>query len=525
MSDVIKEHLSLKENFIKVKHLIENSSDQHTITNSLNLVTTLENKIDIQIRQINPMSNIRNRRGIINGLGTMIKSLTGNLDQEDAEKYDKAISSISNNQDKVRSLLKQQITIIQKSSSTFETLTKNISLNQQILEKRIKQAEIITKQIQTNNTNSYGFFLGQILLSQFINAFQNIHDILENIEIAITFSKLNVFHSSIIDPKDLLNEIKQIGPHLIQSKLPFEATLENILLFEKIVEIKGYTKENKFFFIIEIPIVGLQNFVLYRLYPLPVPFNKKFQIIIPHNKYLILNEHTYALFDNECKEVATEKYICKENSPISITTEPPCEVQMLLYSKHPSNCQAFQTDVPSLKVQKLEREEWLLVSPQETVAVQQCGANKDNIPLQGTYILELNPGCTIQIQNFLIHSYHDSRTKFHNIELPKLTFDVNINPNTIDFQPFQLNSINLEELKNIQNTIALHQQSLQEMSKEPVIHYQKISLWTIFLYIGIFCLFSLSLYRKIQAQRKRKTTRHEKEDVEVEDTRQSQIMI
>ena len=39
---------------------------------------------------------VRKRRGLIDGLGTVVKSITGNLDHEDAAKYEEEISKIKN---------------------------------------------------------------------------------------------------------------------------------------------------------------------------------------------------------------------------------------------------------------------------------------------------------------------------------------------------------------------------------------------------------------------------------------------
>ena len=52
--------------------------------NSYNIIEGLESKILEQINQLNPKST-RQKRGIINGLGSIIKCLTGNLDNEDAK--------------------------------------------------------------------------------------------------------------------------------------------------------------------------------------------------------------------------------------------------------------------------------------------------------------------------------------------------------------------------------------------------------------------------------------------------------
>ncbi|XP_050307704.1 uncharacterized protein LOC126744374 [Anthonomus grandis grandis] len=500
VSDIIKEFKSLENHYFQLQSSIKNTSTNYNhFLNSFNLIASLKNKINIQITQINPFYSFsRTKRGLINGLGSIVKSLTGNLDQNDAERYDNAINTITNNENKVKTLLKEQITIIEKSSINFINISKNLTYNQQILEKHIRQIDTIIKQIQNNNTISYGYFTSQIILSQVINAFQNIYDILENVGIAITFSKLNIFHPSIVNPNDLLNEIMSITPHLTYNKLPFTATLENLLLFEKIIEIKSYIKENKITFIIQVPIVEIKNYVLYRLYPLPVPFKNTFQIIISPNKYLLLNEVSYIAFDTKCQEITPQHFICKESSPMTIGTDPPCEVNLLSYAKKTINCQIVETKINNLKIQKLEEEKWMLITPNETIANQQCGTNKENIPLKGTYVLEFPPNCTIQIEGHLLRNYHlKQQTKFQNIQLPKLIFEANLNPNYIEIPPFKMDKLNLEDIENIPSIIAQEKEQLKEaLLFNGPLHIQPISIWTLLIYIIILSFIGYQVYAK-----------------------------
>lgn len=59
-------------------------------------------------------------------------------------------------------------------------------------------------------------------------SFQIIYDALENLETAITFSKMNVLHNSIIDSAEFLHGVKSMNKDLKLGKLPFQPELENI---------------------------------------------------------------------------------------------------------------------------------------------------------------------------------------------------------------------------------------------------------------------------------------------------------
>lgn len=368
--------------------------------------------------------------------------------------------------------------------------------NQLILQSRILQIEQVLNTVELKNIETYNYFLIEMVISQITTAFEVIYGILEKIEIAITFSKLNTFHNSIIKPEELLNEIKLISVHLTKNKLPFEPILENILLIERTVNIKSYSKHNKIIFILEIPIVEHDNYNYYHLYSLPTPKNNAFEAILPQSKYLILNEQNYMFSDLKCQELATNEFICHDTSPVKIKeeTEAPCEVQMLKYSKNITNCQPIPAEIKNIKIQKIEKNQWILIIPQDIVAVQKCGVNKDNVPLKGTYVLELNLNCEVQIKDVQIRNYQNIINNFKTIDLPKLDINNIQNKNSFtNFKPLKMDAINLDEIKLVQGALETQRKNIKSFSEVPI-HFNNISIWTIILYIILIVLIIYILY-------------------------------
>lgn len=520
ITDVIGEFRSLQSKFLQLKNALESnksvSNKLYTeFYNSYHLATTLEHKIDTQTKQLNPLINRKSKRGIINGLGTIIKSITGNLDQNDAERYDKAIETLSDNQIKMKTLLKEQITLMQNSIQNYKENTQKLAHNQIVLQSRILQIESILERNDLHNIETHNYFLIQMVISQIITAYQVIYEVLENIEVAITFSKLNTFHNSIVEPNELLQEIKLISGKLTKHKLPFEPVLENVLLFEKTMEIKSYSKQNQIIFIIEIPIVEVENYNYYHLYSLPTPSIESFKIIIPQSKYLLLNEQSYMFFDTKCQEITSEEFICHETSPTKMEEkEAPCEVQMLKYVTNITNCQQVPVNIKKSKIQKVEKNKWIVVIPKKSVAVRKCGVNKDNIPVKGTFVLELNPDCEVQIEGVQIRSYQNPQNHFKNIELPQLSVENNpiVNSHT-ELEPLKLDAINLDEIKNVLSTLENQRKNINFISDSPV-HFNNISVWTIIVYLFVIVIIAFALYYFYQKKVKRQN-----EDQKDQDTR------
>lgn len=501
---MIKEFEVIQTKFIRLKTALESNESKpgyaKEFYNSYNLINVLGDKISMQINQLNPLIYNRPKRGLLDGLGSIVKAITGNLDQSDAEKYDQAISTLSNNQVRLKTAVKEQITLLQKSIRIFENNTQILSHNQKVLESRIMQIEQVLKSAELGNAQVYEYFLIQMIISQINAAYQAIYDVLERIEVAITFAKLNTFHNSIADPKDLLEEVKTISGHLTKNKLPFEPILENILLFEKTLNIKSYSKKNQIIFILEVPIVENEIYNYYHLYSLPTPENTAFKIIVPQAKFLILNEQSYMFSNTKCQEVDKTEFICHEANPVKIhkEEEAPCEVQMLKFMKNVTTCQHIPTIIDSIKTQKLEGNQWILVVPGTTVAVQKCGINSDNVPLKGTYLLEINPYCEVWVKDIKIQNYQDNEKVFKPIILPKLINNhISTEKSTVNFKPLRIDSINLDEVKYIQGALELQNKNLNSISNVPI-HFDNISVWTIIIYILIATVIIYGLYQLYQ---------------------------
>lgn len=194
------------------------------------------------------------------------------------------------------------------------------------------------------------------VLAQITTEYQSIVQSLENLENAITYSKLNVLHNSIIKPSDLLNEIKNISQFIHTGhKLPFEPKLENLLLFEKMTTMKSYSKLNQIIFIIEVPLVENENYSYFKLFSLPIPKDSTFQSILPLSKYLILNGRRFATMDEPCDVVTETTHICKELNPSIIDASSPCELKLMNVEQNLSNCEFIQVTLTKTKFEKLSK--------------------------------------------------------------------------------------------------------------------------------------------------------------------------
>lgn len=498
LQPIIDEFRLLKSKYATLKNNIsKNKTTKLEYSNSYNIIDNLENKINDQINQINPKYTIRQKRAFFNGLGSILKCLTGNLDQTDAEKYDSQINILTNNQNKFKIILKDQITLLNDSINHFKETTQNLTHNQMILDSRIHQIEAHIKYIFEKEINLYSYFLTHTVLTQINLIFQTIYDMLNKIEVAISFAKLNTLHNSIVKPLELLNEIKQIKKYLTDVKLPFEPTIENILKFENIINIKSYSKNFEVYFILEIPLVEIEMFQYYQVHPLPISHNNTYSVILPKSDSLILSEHKYMYPDVKCKEVISHEFLCEHANLMEIQDNAPCEINLIRFSQNINNCIQIPIQITEVQVHKISDGNYIVVTPKQSVATQSCNKLKENIPLRGTYVIELDKNCIVNINNRMLKTYKNPKLSYKHIDLPQLKIIPRNDTNSFHFVHMNLESVNTQKLWETQKALASQSEKINQISTNSI-YIHKTSLWTILLYIVLAIIFSYLLYIKLK---------------------------
>lgn len=516
INPIILEFNRIKSKFHDLENILKsNENYSREYFNTYNIINNLENKITEQINQINPTYSDSNRpkRGLLNALGSIIKIITGNLDNEDAEKYNQQINYLQENQFKMKSILKNQITLLNTSINNFNEIAKNLTHNQLILESRIIQIENTVKQTLIQQTNNYQYFLTQMILNQITFIYQIIYNTLDKIEIAITFAKLNTLHNSIVNPFQLLQEIKNTAIHLTDVAMPFEPELKNILKLENVINIKAYSVDFTIVFILEIPLVDPKPYQYFQLYSLPIKVNNSYQIILPKSKYVAINEQNYVLIQEACRFINNNEYLCNNLNAVQIHGNLPCEISLIMFNKDISDCLPIPIEIKETQIQKLKPNKWILVIPTEIVVTQSCNKLINKLQLKGTYILNLNKDCEFLINGHILKTHITSQT-IDRFELPYLNVNLS-RPNHINYNPgpLNLNTINAHKILETQDLLNKQQVNLEQLNQS--ITVTKTSLWTILLYIFVFIFLLYIIYKKLLIKKipPKMTSRNLEEDI------------
>jgi len=479
------------------KHLRANDTLDKEYTNSLTSIHTLETRIEEQISQILPMYNMkRSKRGLLNPLGSFIKCITGNMDQTDAENIDQKIRLLQDNQNRLKSDAINQITLMESTIDKFQGLISNITHNEIILRSRIIQIEQSIKEAKLLGDNLRYYFTTFTLINQISSIYQSIYDILNKVEIAITFAKLNIMHNSMVDPKAFLKEVQSIENLVTDKKLPVSANIENILLIEKLVKIKGYQKNTNLTFIIELPLVELDVYQYFSVHPVPVPNGQEFIVNIPHKPYLALNDQRYVYLEEKCEEMIDNNYLCQNTHMNALDNFPPCEVQLISHSQNVTSCHPFQLKLSTPQVTKVIDGKWIVTIPKRLVSTADCNHDKTTIPLFGSYLIEVPIDCKLQIQSIILESHKPSQLTFNQVTLPKLELSLITNNQSMYEPPsLDLDIINLKTTNELKANLQLQKKTLQEATTS--VYVNRVSLWTIALYVVFASLIVYFIYKKV----------------------------
>lgn len=140
---------SLESNLLAYSNYL-GTTDPKYFRNFLVSNQALQDKFTLITKKYNSLStsSLRYKRGLINGLGSVIKSITGNLDHDDAVSYTRAISILQKNQEHLRSSFIRGISLNQHLIQSYNLTISTIVNNQY---KIFTQINEVTREINMTN--------------------------------------------------------------------------------------------------------------------------------------------------------------------------------------------------------------------------------------------------------------------------------------------------------------------------------------------------------------------------------------
>lgn len=453
----------------------------------------------------------RSRRGWFDGIGTVLKTVFGTMDSDDAVYYDNVINKVVEDDKELYRIMKSQVQVTQSAITNFNNTISKLNSN----EKALNQNFLTMKKFVNDlNTNLSITDIRSIMNTHFGVIDGMIEDLTTEVNTiveAILFAKQNVLHPKIISPTQIYTELTTNLKSLKTGKqFPLTLTVEDIHLLIDISPLNVFYVNSKLIFILNIPLVTPQEFELYHVYPLPVPHKFKdltFALVQPSKRYLAIttNRQSYAQFNylEQCKKLSPEHFICDGINEYSSHSNPSCESQLLtkILDSLPKECiTKFMYGEVEIW-QKLTNNRWIYIYSNPTKLTVDCPPKQiTDFSLTNTGILSLDKDCKAYANLIQLMATGDIITNYTspdiNIDLvlDECCNDLKLNKTQHLFTPnnignIQLDDLNLASVKlhSIEEQITTQQEQNSKFNFKSGVHIPYL-LYTICAFVLFYLL-------------------------------------
>ncbi|KAL4153489.1 hypothetical protein QTP88_001322 [Uroleucon formosanum] len=347
--------------------------------------------------------NKREKRGLINMVGHVQKTLFGTLDDEDGETYNTQIRELQNSRVGMLKIIDKQTSKLKLTNSAFkdaqgmEIQLKSLNITCKNLETSLKRVwdQIDLLEIRTTITNLITTLL--LLLQQLVFETDMVGEI-------IFAAQNGIIHSGIISTRELRMQLRDILISLPgQLKLPFDVNAISLYELSKTSKLAIVYMNVTLVFELIIPLLNPVELTLYHMIPLPVRREKLYMHLTPEFEYMAISKiHEYYLTISvthlmKCREL-TSITMCPETQPLRIGSAGlPCEVELFMKpTVVPATCTVKYLELTRSIYHKLKyHNKWIyIINTLDDVAVT-CDQsdNAKNIQLRGVGILTLSEQC------------------------------------------------------------------------------------------------------------------------------------
>lgn len=380
--------------------------------------------LDDLTQQIQKLFNKRSKRGLINGLGNIIKSITGNLDQSDAEKYDNLIDKLKDNQKILQDQNEQIIKNEKHLTDKFNSKLEQIKLNENKLSESLNVVIDILNKKQTWQS----LIDTEVKINKLLIIIQNLSEFCKHIELMLVICSLNKLDTTIINHDDLIQITGDKDIWLQVDKITTYCRLENEQIHTLLIE----------------PELSQNSYPLYQLYPIPFIHHKKlYELTEPPTYYI--NKHNKNILIERFKRESNNINYCQTKG-IEVNN---C-INNIVLSENNDDCEIIEKYTKNNVIQIPYTNNIIITSPVNQELVINCKNKNIKKNFQGIFRLINDGNCKVNQWTFNGISTAYKELELNNVELQN--FDTKINK--INLKPLQELNISfpqLQKIKEIQN--------------------------------------------------------------------------
>ncbi|XP_024888575.1 uncharacterized protein LOC112465302 [Temnothorax curvispinosus] len=411
-------------------------------------VTTILRRLKIAYQ--NPR---KTRRGLINGLGTIAKTLFGTMDADDEIIIKEQLKLMQGNQQTIQHAVKHQIKILNATIAHVDDMEKVLQENED------RFLNITEKMRETWLREKAGYGHREELDEHFLilNAIVNdlardMTDIIEH----LTSAKNGILNIRLVPIEDIINNLREIASQIPQgTHFPFQITPENWATIEKFAKISAYCDGTNIYTIIQFPLITYPTYEIIRPISLPIHKSEDIFIFVEINQQIIAidtDTRTYCtIAENELNKCIKEgnSYVCERNRPVyHVDNRALCEVQAYAaIDTHLNYCSTRSIHANTTIWIALSNSNSWLYSTRTKQAIEITCRNKamQKIEIERTGQITLKDKCKIITPDMTARTNTYERTTYVQTYLPDYNITFKHTPQTNR----QLNTVKTSKFRKI----------------------------------------------------------------------------
>ncbi|XP_050540398.1 uncharacterized protein LOC126905045 [Daktulosphaira vitifoliae] len=281
-------------------------------------------------------------------------------------------------------------------------IEKNIQyLNNQVIKNSQTINSLITKTALLEQSTLF-----QILLNQYAYETQNIVSIINS----AIHGKI---HTTVLPPNMLLSQLREIQLELpAGNQLPLEINIQNIPELLSISSTSIIYRDNFLIFILQCPIVKIDEYNLYHTIPLPFYFeNNNVVLVKPDNDYIAISDDSefYLTFSQSQIEtcIPLNSYtLCKGNHPVyRKSSSKLCEILLLENPQDlPQSCKIIYVSFNNSIWNRLSNtNSWIYCTRDELVTLNCKSPQRTfSVYIKNIGRLTISPTCTVHTTSLIL---------------------------------------------------------------------------------------------------------------------------
>ncbi|KAL0879699.1 hypothetical protein ABMA27_003414 [Loxostege sticticalis] len=428
------------------------------------------NSISDQLKTFEPN---RAKRGLIDGLGSVVKSISGNLDYSDAIKYDHAIKVLQDNEFKLESELNNHISLNKEWVSLNEKTLGNIVKNQDKMS-TVLNAIMMSDSHRETELTKYAHLAQHLLILG-----DNIEDLsqeLYKLENTLSFIRASSTPHSIVSLENLKSMLSKI--RILYSK--DEILDVDYRDFYDIIKLGYFYVGDRITIVIKIPIAFPQPYDLYRLSIIP---NKNHNFLIPTSPYIAISGKDHKYIETECPKI-NSWFLCQATPNYSTRDEPDCIQQLIIKQEIHRSCKQTAVTLMKEALEQLDDQHYTLYLPTPTKVKISCRQEQYRT-LQGSFLVIVPLNCHVKTPEFTIANTN-AHIKGHVVKIMEMPqYDESRHQ---DHPLFTLNTMNLENLHAINTKISLQSPVKLNDATEQSLYHTTIPLYVVILSLVAFII-------------------------------------